>query len=225
MTISYHVCPKCLGHWLTGFDANYLNEVDTVEKFARPFPSDIILHCPTCQKNLEKVHGDAIPPEVTVFHCPDSHGYFFPIGQLTKFKKAQETKISYHKLWHIPLPPLQSVLLASIIIFLGISGVTVYMKIGQTQTTQSQAKDVIAFQQVIVSSGDNTLLFLVRTNEITTITLHGDTLNTSQELETTDGLSHTLRLSLTTRGTLQYYYSWTKQGKDFQSKNYSVQMR
>ncbi len=222
ITISYHVCPKCFGHWLSAFDANYLEKVDTEEKFSQPFPSAIILHCPTCQKVLEKTKVDAIPPEVTVFHCPSAHGYFFPSGNLLKFKKAQEAKISYHKLWHIPLPPLRAVLLTSILIFLGISGVTILTKVNQTQTTESQAKDIISYQQVIVSSGDHTLLFLVRTNEKTTLTLHVDALDIIKPLTTNDGTSHTLLVTEKRFGIYAYYFEYEIHGKKIRSQTYKL---
>lgn len=65
-------------------------------------------------------HSEALPQSITLFHCNTCHGVFSTAPELVKFKKAQQIKVDYHKIWEIPLPRLQSILI--IFIFTVLSG-------------------------------------------------------------------------------------------------------
>lgn len=71
--------------------------------------------CPQCLRPLERTTEDNIPPDVTAFRCSDSHGYFFPAGELRKFKESQEAKIAYHERWHVPLTSVASAILMTVV--------------------------------------------------------------------------------------------------------------
>lgn len=222
VTISFFHCDGCDGYWTSGFDANYIDRIDEPSSSTRHTPLPDQLLCPKCQNELEILRSDVVPLDITIYTCHESHGYFFPRGELAKFKQAQDAKISYHKLWHIPLPPLHSVLLATLILFLGISGIAIVTQIQRTQQIQSQAHDLLAYQETIVSPADGSILFLARTSSKTTLTLHLETLRIIKPLTTSDGLSHTLLITERRWGTYSYYYEFITNGKKIRSQTYKL---
>ncbi|MBI2405098.1 zf-TFIIB domain-containing protein [Candidatus Gottesmanbacteria bacterium] len=217
LTISYATCPTCHGHWLDAFNANYLKTED-IERSQAAFEIETKPNhpvCPTCQEQLRIYHGENIPPDTRVWRCPNNHGYFFPQAQLFAFKKAQEAKLSYFKLWNIPLPQVSSVLLASIALIVTIGLVTTYLY-GQ-QTTLLEARHIVQYQEAFVSHQSANIV--LTTSSPTEVTLHiGEY---EQVMQTKDNLLHTLFLTNLASGTYEYYVTFPVAGKIIRSDPYT----
>lgn len=117
------------------------------------------------------------------------------------------------------MPPIRSVLLATILLILGISTGSVITRIQQTQYIPTQARDILTYQKVI-PSGENSIIFLAQTAAETTMILHIDALQLIKPLTTTDGLSHTILVTKPQTGTYHYYYRYEINGETIRSKTY-----
>ncbi len=217
LRITYSQCPTCGGTWLDAFNANYIktDDIRTKEAPAATLPKLIHPACPQCQEKLSIYHGENLPQDVQTWKCPNGHGYFFPKGELFKFKIAQEAKISYFKLWHVPFPAVASMLLVSLVLAVSLGVTLTY--VSRQQTTLIQAREFIRFQQAYVADRSVTVA-LTTTAATRVVTLHVG--NWRQQMQTTDHLLHTAFLTNLTPGTYEYYYTFTAEGKTFRSDTY-----
>ena len=220
--VTYHRCPNCRGFWLTSFAANFLNQIN--ESPSIRTNHDLTFHplCPECNIALTHARADAIAPGVNIWRCEKGHGYFFPAGQLSKFKQAQSAKLSYHKLWQIPLPSVASVLLASLAVLLA-SSTAIVANIRQKQMIQSQAQSIFKSQHAYVTD-QGTVMFTISTNLPASVTLFVEVNNYQVAMDTTDGLSHTATVSTLPPGIYVYFFTIEKNGKQTTTKHYTVQI-
>lgn len=218
LTITYAVCPACHGSWLDAFNANYLKTEDIMRSPRLHSMKTAIEHpfCPICQVGLKIYRGQNIPEAVRAWNCPNGHGYFFPEAQLFAFKKAQEAKINYLKLWNIPLASVSSVLLASITFIAAVGVLTTYFEMQQRQTTVLQAQNVIRQNQAFVSG--TSVILSVTTTVPADVVVHLDTVE--RPMESKDRTLHSLLLTNLTSGTYTYYYTFSVQGKPARSDPY-----
>ncbi|MBI5619676.1 zf-TFIIB domain-containing protein [Candidatus Gottesmanbacteria bacterium] len=231
LPLTYHRCPHCRGFWLSGFAANFLMDTDLESAHPVHHPttrraSDIRFTplCPECKAPLHQTHGDNIPAHVTPFRCTAGHGYFFPAGELSKFKTAQQAKIAYHKLWNIPLPSVASILLASLAVLL-VSITAMVTAIRQKQSMESQAQSVFK-SQTAFPSPQGTVLFVTTTNSPSTATLFVPSWNNYHiVMDTTDGLTHTTTVSTIPPGTYRYFFTITINGKTVQTEMFEFSAR
>lgn len=217
VTIATARCPRCKGYWLDSFNANYV-KTDDIERSFEPTHQQQTIHpvCPVCQTPLKRYTGENIPGNVRAWRCPNGDGYFFPQAELFAFKKAQEAKLTYFKLWNIPMPSVASVLLAGIVAMVSIGLVTTYLTYQSRQTTLIQARELVRFQEAFVS--DHSATIAVTTTSATTSTIRvGDF---SQTMTTEDHLLHTVFLTNLTAGTYEYFFIFTVGGRDVRSDNY-----
>lgn len=217
LTISTARCPRCRGYWLDSFNANYL-KTDDIERSFEPVHQKQTTHpvCPVCQSPLRRYTGENIPDNVRAWRCPNGDGYFFPQAELFAFKKAQEAKLNYFKLWNIPMPSVASVLLASIVFVISLGLVTTYLTYQSRQTTLILARELVRIQEAFVS--DHSATIAVTTTAKTTATIHiGDF---SQAMETKDQLLHTVFLTNLMTGTFEYYFTFMVEGREVRSDNY-----
>lgn len=224
LAISYSTCPVCRGYWMDSFSANFIKVPP--EETASPWPSSHLqaFYCPVCSKLLVRAAGENIPDSVYVYQCPNHHGYFFPTGQLATFKKAQQTKIAYHKLWHIPMPSVASILLGGMVFVILSGGLAItFLNLQQRQTMQSQAKQTLTGNAVYVASDHRSILVTATTGIEATLTLHIPTLNNfTALLTTTDHHMHQLTVPNIPAGTYPYYFTITDAaGKQTQSANFT----
>jgi hypothetical protein len=116
-------CGNCGGFFLEGWVANRVAEGQMkelpeiradVEKFTGKTNQ-----CPVDHAPLFGYTGEDMPPEVVALKCSHCGWWWFPMGNLLKFKRAYEAKTNYLKWWRkksdltvLALPVLMVVLLA-----------------------------------------------------------------------------------------------------------------
>jgi len=216
LNITYHHCPTCHGFWVDAFNANYLKTEDLASEGValKGSPTTLQPICPQCHQPLTITHGENIPQNVQTWKCPNNHGYFFPKGELFKFKKAQEAKINYFKLWSIPFPKVASVLLAVFVFFIvSVSLVTIQ----QRKSYQLQAKNILTSHAAYVANRSVDIAAI--TNAKTVITVHIGAYQ--QNMSTKDYLVHELFISNLIAGRYDYYFTFTVGGTTIRSDTFS----
>lgn len=229
LPITYHRCPHCRGYWLSAFAANFISDVD-IESQHPPAPLPTSHHrftplCPECKTPLHVFRDENVPSSVATYRCPTGHGYFFPSGELTKFKTAQQAKIAYHKLWNIPIPSVSSVLLASVVVILlgGIIATTVAIR--QKQTSVTQARQLLS-SHATLPTASGTVFFVATTSIPATVTLHLPSANNKEiRMESTDRTTHTAIVSTLPPGAYRYYFTVTINGKTVQTEIFAFTAR
>lgn len=221
----YYSCPTCGGKWLSTFDANYIKGSDiTDEEAGLKEPLKAPRRCPVCQKFLARVTGENMPPDVLAFRCPTGHGYFFPKGELGKFKAAQEVKLEYHKRWQVPISSLAMTLLTGFVGVVVSVGLIVGVIEGQkVQNLKSQAKAVIVSQNTYISGQSVIISATTSENLILTANISGPQ-NLTQQMTTTDNRTHLVTLFNLPPGSYNYYFSYVKNNKTVSSDTYSFQI-
>lgn len=220
LSLHYLFCPGCGGHWLSSFDANYIKSIDLTHELATKGLAFRGYGCPQCRKSLERATGDNIPPDVVAFRCPDGHGYFFPSGELKKFKEAQEAKIEFHQRWSIPLSSVASTLLMTLFGLILSGGLVAGVIEGQRQQTiTSQAEEIIRSQKAYVDETKPSATIIALTTEKTILTVVLD--GKEYPMLAPDGRSHVVRITNLTHGEHHYFFRFQKSGVDLQSASYS----
>ncbi len=225
LALHYLACPTCKGTWLSSFDANYIQSIDlasdeTPIQLASKNPAFQGYQCPQCRRSLERTTGDNIPPDILVYHCPDGHGYFFPAGELKKFKIAQETKIAYHERWHVPLASVASAMLMTVVGLVLSAGLIAGVIEGQhQQTITSQAEEIIQSQKAYVDSQSQSVTIIALTTEKTVLTVVVD--GQEYPMLAPDGKSHVFRLTNVSGGEHRYFFRFQKGGLFLKSSVYS----
>ncbi|MCX6792224.1 MAG: hypothetical protein NT149_04270 [Candidatus Gottesmanbacteria bacterium] len=221
LTVSYSTCPTCRGYWMDSFSANFI-KINTTDA-TRAIAATATYYCPICAKPLKRTTGDNIPENVYIFDCPVHHGYFFPTGQLTAFKKAQQMKIEYHKLWHIPMPNVASILLGSFVLLLLSGGLAVTFRgLQQRQIIESQARQILTNHEVYTTAGRSAVLVTATTGVDATVTVHIPALNNlSAPMQTSDNRTHQLTIQNVPLGTYPYFFTIEVAGKKIQSDTFT----
>ncbi len=218
LMISFSTCPECRGYWMESFAANFIkpNSIDS----SGPSKAASTYYCPICTKPLTRSTGDNIPDTVFVYDCPSNHGYFFPTGQLALFKRAQQTKIAYHRLWNIALPNVNSILLGSFLLLL-VTGVTI-LGLQQKLTTGYRAQQILTGHAAYVAADHSAVLITATTSVKATVTLHIPAFNNFKKpMQTGDHQTHQLTIGALPAGTYQYFFTIDVSGKETQSEPYT----
>ena len=178
--------------------------------------------CPVCTKTLDRSTGDNIPDGIFIYDCPDHHGYFFPTGQLVAFKKAQQMKIEYHKLWHIPMPNVGSILLAGITLLLLSGGLAVtFTELQNKQNTQSQAQQIL-IDHAVYFTVDRTTLITATTGIDAPVTVHIPAFNNFvARMKTVDNRTHQLTIQNLDAGIYPYFFTIEVSKKEIQSETFT----
>jgi hypothetical protein len=162
-TQTINECLNCGGHFLPPYLANFLStetakNVDSVLPKSKTVPATGPV-CPKCGQTMSSIKDDSVPETVTVFTCPNNHGDFFPKGQLLSFKKAQQAKIYYHKLWGIPLKSAFAVIIPLVIVFTAIAVIpTVVKQFGLSQESRVKAGDILTAPSITPVSNTQVLI-------------------------------------------------------------------
>ena len=226
LTLRFAQCGSCKSYWIDGFDANYLkSDLFTAASPGESPPSDVMPCCPECGTALFPAAEESIPRSVTAYQCPRGHGYLFPRQELAKFKAAQEAKISYHRLWNIPLPDMKSVLLGSLGLVMAIGlGITVF-EMQKSRDIRSSAARAITSQTASVSVDTHSVIFSAITGFQTSVVVHIEALNGfAQTMDTKDQTIHTLTVRDVPNGTYEYYFTVAYAGDLVRSETSVFQM-
>ncbi len=223
LTLHYLLCLSCGGIWVSSFDANYLKYVDipaSQGESLRTQGLSLILLCPQCRKGLLRATGDNVPPDVVAYRCPDGHGYFFPAGELLKFKEAQEVKIEYHQKWHIPLASVASALLMTMTGLIISAGLIIGVIEGERQQTiTSQAEEIIKSQKAYVDQTNRAVTIIALTAEPIALTVVVD--GKEHPMLAPDARSHVVRITNIAPGDHSYFFRFHKERERIESPIFS----
>ncbi len=201
-----HECLDCGGHFLDNYLVNFIstetahNADSVLPKKHNPLkPEPTCFHC---GQVMFVIKDDAIPQTVTVYNCPNGHGDFFPKGQLLLFKKAQDAKINYHKLWGIPLKTAFAVIIPLFVLFTSITVLpTLVREINTIQETRVKASELVTNPLITPLSDNEVLISFSTKNKVQTRLLFTAGLNKTvpvSEKEETNHLLHLENLSPST---------------------------
>lgn len=225
LSVHFLVCPTCYGKWLSSFDANYIQSIDLADD---DWPIQLNTEnqashdyaCPLCRKTLERSTGENIPPDVLVYHCPDHHGYFFPAGELKKFKIAQEVKIAYHQRWNVPLASVGNALLMTFVgLIVSVGLIVGVIESQRQQTIATQAEEIIISQKTYTDPEKHAVTIIARTTEKVTLTVTVD--NKEYSMLAPDRQSHVVRIEKITPGKHTYYFHFESGNHILRTQEYS----
>jgi len=155
---------------------------------------------------MSSIKDDSVPGNVTVFTCPNNHGDFFPIGQLLQFKKAQQAKIYYHKLWGIPLKSAFAVIIPLVIVFTAITALpTIIKQLGITQETRIKADDILTPPLITPISNTQVLISFSTKSPAKAQVRFTEGLDQTFAISQTPQSNHLLNVEGLTSGTLYKY--------------------
>ena len=197
---SIEECLNCGGHVLPPILANFIStnsakNIDSVLPKATSLPS----HEPTCQhchQHMIAIKDDSVPNNVTVFACPNNHQEFYPKDQLLKFKKAQDAKINYHKLWGIPIKSAFAVLVPVVIIFAAITVIPNTLQMSQTsQEARVKASEILTQPLITPISSTQVLISFSTKNAVKTSIKFTSGQDKTFEVSSEPGTNHLLSVS------------------------------
>ncbi|MBI5449046.1 hypothetical protein HY948_01890 [Candidatus Gottesmanbacteria bacterium] len=227
LPITFARCSNCRGHWMNSFAANFLKEIsvkhDTRQPDVRPGDGTHLAPlCPDCKAFLTRAGGDNIPHGIIAFRCPNDHGYFFPAGELTKFKAAQHAKLAYHTLWHIPLPSVASVLLAILAVIMLGSITAITATIQKKQSLQSNAQQLLVSQHAL-SPAAGTIFIAATTSIPAMVTVFISSTKTGPiPMESQNRTVHTTTITTLPPGIYEYFFTIFVNGKSVITDRYSI---
>jgi hypothetical protein len=216
LTVIYSTCPTCHGYWMESFAANFI-KITWETHAKKPIVSEKKILCPLCKQQLICATGDNIPDHVFVYSCPNHHGYFFPASELASFKRAQKTKIEYHKLWNLPLASVGSVLLAVFVGFVVIHGISI------NQQTTIQARQLLTGHHAYIVSETHEALLSAQTSSETTLIAHVSN-GLEKAMTRTDKNTHILLIPNISPGTYRYYFTFVVNGETIRSETFTFIM-
>lgn len=117
------------------------NEVSGLEKKC-PKDQNVLQPISTNFNEFQPI-STPIPPDVTLLQCHTCKGIFVFPEDLLAFKKAQDAKLNYFKIWGIPLPSLKSVVVLFFIAFISATVFFRFLLFQQGSLGHTQARDLI----------------------------------------------------------------------------------
>jgi hypothetical protein len=203
-------CLNCGGHFLAPYTANFLS-VDTAKNVDSILPKSKTVPvasptCPKCGQTMSSIKDISVPETVTVFTCPNGHGDFFPKNQLLSFKKAQQAKIYYHKLWGIPMKSAFAVIIPLLIVVTAVATIpTVIKQLGTSQENRVKASDILTSPLITPISGTQVLISFSTKNPAKTSIRFTEGLNQTFPVSTSAQTTHLLNVDNLTSGTIYKY--------------------
>lgn len=165
-SISLLHCQNCGGSF---FEENVINRISLsqAEKLAKEKKSDFISNqiklCPKDKLPMKIAQEEAIPQYVTLFRCPKCQGIFAGPNDLLNFKKAQKAKLSFFKIWQIPLPSLKSVLVYGFLLAASLSFIYSYQVIKTNQSFKTQANEIVKSIKISRVNNSTVVYFITKT--------------------------------------------------------------
>lgn len=136
-------CNSCGGSL---FEANEINRISLkdAERLALIRQTDVISGgekiSPRDGSILTRITNESIPQHVTLLSSESTGEVFAFAEDLVEFKKAQNAKVEYYKAWHIPMPPVASVLVFGFALFAAASLAYMVTLVQQPTNTAIQAQ-------------------------------------------------------------------------------------
>lgn len=159
-------CDNC---GATFFDENGINRVTLLSalQLAKAKKTEEISgeqkRCPKHHRSLEMITNDpAVPPGVTLLRCPMCHGIFAYADDLLAFKRAQNAKVDYYKMWQTPFSSLRNVVVLSFVVLVSAGIYFSYNAVQNNTARQLQASDLI--KNVDIRSSGRFLFLTFQTN-------------------------------------------------------------
>lgn len=163
-------CPACGG---TFFEENGINRI-SIESArllaASPTRDSSLvtrnsitpLSCPRDNTALvQLVENPAVPQTVRLHECRKCFGVFAMGEDILAFKLAQNAKVNYLKLWHIPMPSIRSVMVISVVMFLMAGVITNQYLTSSPQVAPIQADELV--KNVYITSSDHYVFIYFKT--------------------------------------------------------------
>lgn len=162
MVLDY--CAHCGSVWSDPGEVNFL-ELKDLSPLIRLLP-DKPIHmslpqhvCPRDRHQLVHFQGESIPAHMDIFRCPKCTGIWFPHSTLFAFKKAQDAKLNYFKLWNIPLSSIYAILLpALLLIIIGGSLVATLSGVQKNTDVRIRAEQPISKPLILTPGNDEVLI-------------------------------------------------------------------
>ncbi len=227
---SIEECLNCGGHFMPPVLANFIStntakNVDSVLSKATSIPTSSPI-CPHCHQNMSSIKDDSVPQTVTVFACPNNHGEFYPKDQLLLFKKAQDAKINFHKLWGIPLKSAFAVIIPVFIIFTAITVIpNVLNQMKLTQENRVKASDILTQPLITPISANQVLISFSTKNSVKTSITFTEGQNKTIEVSTSPDTNHMISVTdLKPQTTYKYIINIDNNGTKISTTEYIFSM-
>lgn len=225
-TTTIEECQNCGGHFLPPILANFIS-TNTAKNIDSLIPKATSLPvasptCPHCHQNMSSIKDDAVPETVTVFSCPNNHGEYYPKNQLLLFKKAQDAKINYHKLWGIPLRSAFAVIIPVLVIFTAITVIpNLVGEMNLNQENRVKAGDILTPPMITPISTNSVLISFSTKNSVKTSLTFTEGLTKTYDISTTPDTNHLISINeLQPQTTYKYFITIDTNGKRTNTTEY-----
>lgn len=219
-------CLNCGGHFLPPVLANFISlntakNVDSVVPKANSVPLASPT-CPHCHQNMSSIKDDSVPQTVTVFSCPNNHGEFYPKDQLLLFKRAQDAKINFHKLWGIPLKSAFAVMIPVLVIFSAITVVpNLLNQMKLNQENRVKAGEILTQPLITPISANQVLISFSTQNSVKTSLTFTEGLNKTLDVSLEPNTNHLLSVDgLSPQTTYKYIINIDDNGRKVSTTEY-----
>ncbi len=220
-------CLNCGAHFLEGYLINFISaetarNIDSVLP-KKHLPVSPEPKCHHCGQVMFAIKDDAVPQTVTVYNCPNGHGDFFPKGQLLLFKKAQDAKINYHKLWGIPLKTAFTVIIPLFVLFTSVTLLpSVIKELNKNQENRVKASEILTAPLLTPLSDTQVLLSFSTKNQVATNLVFTQGLNKTFVVSKTPEINHLISLdNLPPSTTFKYLIVIDPLGKNIATSEYT----
>lgn len=177
-------CANCGG---TYFEENGINRISLSQAQQLAFNKRgnfIFEHekiCPKDKLAMLPVQEESIPPRVHLYQCVACKGIFTYPDDLLLFKQAQAAKLTYFKLWDMPLPSLKSVVVAGVVASLSLFLFGAFYVTRQQYLPTTQAQDLVKNVHTTASGRYLFMTFRTEGSYVTAITFVDRTDNKKYE--------------------------------------------
>ncbi len=224
---SIEECLNCGAHFLDGYLINDIS-VETARNIDSVLPKKHLPisgepKCHHCGQVMFAIADDTVPKTVTVYNCPNGHGDFFPKGQLFLFKKAQDAKINFAKIWGIPLKTALSVIIPLFVIFTSVTVLpAVVQELNKNQENRVKASEILTTPLITPISDTQVLISFSTVNNTTTNIIFTEGLKKSFLVSDTPQKNHLLNVeNLPLATTFKYIIVIDPKGKNIKTTEYT----
>ncbi len=226
-TIHIEECLNCGAHFLEGYQINDIS-VETARNVDSVLPKNHLPlttepKCHHCGQVMFAIKDDTVPKTVTVYNCPNGHGDFFPKGQLLLFKKAQDVKINFSKIWGIPLKTAFAVIVPLFVIFTSVTVLpTVVQELNKNQENRVKASEILTTPLITQISDNQVLISFSTKNEVATNIVFTQGLDKDYSVSDKPQRNHLLSVDgLPAQTTFKYIIVLDPKGKNIQTTEYT----